>query len=198
MVAALVAALSASLALAEDFKTINGKEYKNATVTRVEPDVIVLRSKSGLSKLYFTELPKDVQERFHYDPGKAAAAQAAAQEAKQQADELNKQRRDAYEAQRTHQAEQQAKRRNIQVLADRLADLGQQEENLMAEIGRIENAQEVARRKWVSQPWNGQYQQPYTDPGEADLPLLRGRLNNVRNEKERVRQELERAQREPQ
>src|SRR6266704_1163912 len=59
--------LSASLALAEDFKTINGKEYKNATVTRVEPDGIVLRTKSGIIKVYFIELSKDVQERFHYN-----------------------------------------------------------------------------------------------------------------------------------
>src|SRR5260370_36071454 len=62
----------ASVALADDFKTIDGKEYKNATVSRVEPDGIVLMTKSGISKVYFTELPKDVQERFHYDPAKAA------------------------------------------------------------------------------------------------------------------------------
>jgi len=59
-------ALSASLALAEDFKTVNGKEYKNATVSRVEPDGIVLIYKSGIAKVYFIELPKEVQERFHY------------------------------------------------------------------------------------------------------------------------------------
>jgi len=70
---AIAAALSASLALAEDFKTINGKEYKNAEVSRVEPDGIVLRTKSGISKLYFTELPKEVQERFHYNPAHVAA-----------------------------------------------------------------------------------------------------------------------------
>jgi hypothetical protein len=64
---ATLAVVSASLALAEDFKTINGKEYKNATVRRVEPDGIVLKSKSGISKVYFTELPKEVQERFHYN-----------------------------------------------------------------------------------------------------------------------------------
>ena len=56
----------ASLALADDFKTINGKEYKNATVSRVEPDGIVLRTNSGITKLYFAELPKEVQERFHH------------------------------------------------------------------------------------------------------------------------------------
>jgi hypothetical protein len=31
-----------SLALADDFKTIDGKEYKNATVSRVEPDGLVI------------------------------------------------------------------------------------------------------------------------------------------------------------
>ena len=63
---AILAALSASIVLAEDFKTINGKEYKNATISRVEADGIVLRTKTGISKVYFVELPKDVQERFHY------------------------------------------------------------------------------------------------------------------------------------
>jgi hypothetical protein len=38
----------------------------------VEPDGIMLITKSGISKIYFTELPKDVQERFHYDAKKAA------------------------------------------------------------------------------------------------------------------------------
>jgi DNA polymerase III alpha subunit (gram-positive type) len=65
-------AVSASLAFAEDFKTTDGKEYKNAKVSRLEPDGIVLMTKSGISKVYFTELPKEVQERFHYDALQAA------------------------------------------------------------------------------------------------------------------------------
>jgi hypothetical protein len=56
----------ASLALAEDFKTVNGRVYKDATISRVEADGIVLRTKAGISKVYFAELPKDVQERFRY------------------------------------------------------------------------------------------------------------------------------------
>ena len=56
---AILAGLSASLAVADDFKTTDGKEYKNAKVSRVEPDGIVLRTKSGISKLYFTELPRE-------------------------------------------------------------------------------------------------------------------------------------------
>ena len=63
---AILAALSASLALAEDFKTVSGRVYKDATISRVESDGIVLRTKSGITKVYFVELPKDVQERFHY------------------------------------------------------------------------------------------------------------------------------------
>ena len=63
---AILASLSVSLALAEDFKTVSGKIYKDATISHVEADGIVLRTKTGISKVYFAELPKDVQERFHY------------------------------------------------------------------------------------------------------------------------------------
>ena len=62
----ILAMLFVSLALAEDFKTVSGKIYKDATISRVEADGIVLRTKTGISKVYFAELPKDVQERFHY------------------------------------------------------------------------------------------------------------------------------------
>ena len=72
---AILAVLSASLARAEDFKTIKGKVYKDATISRVEADGIVLRTKMGISKVYFIELPKDVQERFHPIPAKSVAAQ---------------------------------------------------------------------------------------------------------------------------
>jgi hypothetical protein len=53
-----------TVAVADDFKLVNGKEYKNVTVTRVEPDGIVPRTKSGISKIYFIELPEDVKKRF--------------------------------------------------------------------------------------------------------------------------------------
>jgi hypothetical protein len=74
---AILSVVSASLALAEDFKTIKGKVYKDATISRVDADGIVLRTKTGISKVYFIELPKDVQERFHPRPSptKTVAAQ---------------------------------------------------------------------------------------------------------------------------
>ena len=61
---AILAALSASLALAEDFKTINGKEYKDATVSRVEADGLVLKTKGAIVKVYFVELPKEVADKW--------------------------------------------------------------------------------------------------------------------------------------
>ena len=172
----------------------------SATVSHVEPDGIVLKTKSGISKVYFVELPKEVQERFHYDPEKAAAAQAAAvqqtQEMNRQAAELDKQRKE----QQQRQGRQAAAQQNIQALVNAYQGLVQQEEDLLAEIGRVKNAQENARRKWYTGSWGQaepQSHQYQTDSAEANLPLLEGRLQNVRNEKQRVREELERAQRQP-
>src|SRR4029077_17019296 len=74
---AILAVLSASLAVAEDFKTINGKIYKDATISRVEADGLILRTKTGISKVYFIELPKAVKERFLPSPAKTVAARRA-------------------------------------------------------------------------------------------------------------------------
>src|SRR5262249_40860382 len=62
----ILAVLFASLALSEGFKTTNGKVYKDATVSRIEGDGLVLRTEAGISKVDFTELPQDVQERYHW------------------------------------------------------------------------------------------------------------------------------------
>jgi thiol-disulfide isomerase/thioredoxin len=65
-----------TVGLADDFKLVSGKEYKNVSVTRIEPDGIVLRTKFGIVKVYFLELPKEVQERFHYNAAIASAYSA--------------------------------------------------------------------------------------------------------------------------
>ena len=71
---AIMVTLTAALAQAEDFKTITGKEYKDAIISRVESDGIVLRTHSAVVKLYFSELPKEVQERFNHGGVKTTAA----------------------------------------------------------------------------------------------------------------------------
>ena len=43
---AILALLLATFALAEDFKTVSGKIYKDATVSRIEADGIELKTKN--------------------------------------------------------------------------------------------------------------------------------------------------------
>src|SRR5215475_7211200 len=118
----ILVATSASLALAEDFKTTSGKEYKDATVTHVEPDGIVVKTKSGISKIYFAELPPDVQQRFNYNPQTAAAAQANEMGAIQQTN------------QQINAGDQQKN------LESQLSQLEQQEENLRVQIEQAKAA----------------------------------------------------------
>ena len=130
----------AAAALSEDFKTVNGKEYNDATVTRVEPDGIVVKTNSGITKVYFTELPKDVQEHFHYDAGKAAsysAKQAANYTAYQrQQDETQRQQQAADAKTEASVAAQQAATNRTQALQTRYSELQKREDDLLRQIGQ--------------------------------------------------------------
>jgi hypothetical protein len=57
-----------SIVLADDFKTPDGKEYKHAKVSRVEPDGIVIKFSGGIVKIPFTELSPEIQKKYGYDP----------------------------------------------------------------------------------------------------------------------------------
>lgn len=74
----------ASIALADDFKTIDGKEYKNAKVSRVEPDGIVINFSGGIVKIPFSELSPKIQMKYGYD-SQAAGAYSAKQREQQAA-----------------------------------------------------------------------------------------------------------------
>jgi hypothetical protein len=52
------------LSFAEDFSLSDGREFKDVTVTRVEPDGIVVMTEDGVIKLPFKLLPPDVQQAF--------------------------------------------------------------------------------------------------------------------------------------
>jgi len=65
---AVLAALSTSLALADDFKTTDDKEYKNAKVSRVDPDGIVITFSGGTVKIPFTKLSEELQRKYNYNP----------------------------------------------------------------------------------------------------------------------------------
>jgi hypothetical protein len=62
--------------LAEDFKTISGKEYKNATVSRVEPDGIVLKRKSGITESISRNYLKTFRNGFIMTPPKVGISPA--------------------------------------------------------------------------------------------------------------------------
>jgi DnaJ-class molecular chaperone len=164
-----------SLAVADDLKTIEGKEYKNVTVRRVEADGIVLVTRSGISKVYFTELSKEVQERFHYDSAKAAAAYAAQQ--------------GVGDAATTAAG-------NVRALEDRLRQLQAQEDNLLAAMGEGEQAQRDHLNDAIRGREKGPIADPrYHDPLESQLPLLDSKLAEIRDEKDRVKQQLDEARR---
>jgi hypothetical protein len=67
--------------LAEGFKTVDGKEYKNAKLSRVEPDGIVITFSGGIVKIPFAEMSPDIQKKYGYDPAAAADFQKQAYEA---------------------------------------------------------------------------------------------------------------------
>jgi hypothetical protein len=180
-----------SVAFAEDFKTLNGKEYKDATVSRVEPDGIVLTSKSGVSKVYFSDLPKDVQVRFGYDPQKATAysgEQAANYAAYQkQQEEAAQRQREEVEAKNKAIFAQQEAAKNRKALQDRYGALQGEEDALLQQIGE---AKQPGPAYSV-----GKKMRHHPNPQASQLPLLQSHLNDVRREKNQVSKQLQKAQR---
>ena len=180
-----------SAAFAEDFKTVNGKEYKDAAVTRVDPDGIVVKTKSGITKVYFVELPKDVQERFHYDSAKAtsySAEQAANYTAYQkQQDERQRQQQAADAKNNAALAQQQAATNRRQALQTRYGELQKQEDDLLREIGQAKQPGPEYRQ--------GKSVRHQPNPQKSQLPVLQSHLSDVRHEKTEVKKQLEKTER---
>ena len=183
-----------SVSMADDFKTLSGKEYKDVTVSRVEPDGIVLTSKAGISKLYFTELPKDVQERFGYDPQKAgdysAQQSTGFEQVRKQQEEVLRQKAEASQKENQSRVEQISRQSNVRMLQGRYEELQKQEDNLLLQIGEA--------KKPGPAYWGGKKNKTlrhYPNPQASQLPLLESHLKDVRHEKDQVRKQLEKAQR---
>jgi hypothetical protein len=183
----------ASAAFSEDFKTINGKEYKDATVSRVEPDGIVLKTKSGVTKVYFAELPKGVQERFRYDQQKASAysAEQAANYLAYQKQQQDAQREleDAAARNNAILAQQGAAKNRTQALQVRYDELQKQEDDLLRQIGE---AKQPGPAYYGGKNNRTLLHRP--NPQKSQLPLLQSHLSDVRREEKEVRKQLEKAQ----
>ena len=182
----------AAVALADDFKTNAGKEYKNVTVSRVEPDGIVVTGKSGISKIYFTELPKDVQERFGYDSQKAsdysAQQSAGLEQVRKQEEEASRQKAEAWQKANQQRADQEREQNALRALQSRYDQLQHQEDDLLLQIGQAKQPGPAHRvgKKLEHQP----------NPQKSQLPLLQSHLSDVRHEKKQVSKELQKAHRE--
>jgi len=183
-----------SAAFSDDFKTVTGREYKNATVSRVEPDGIVLTNNAGISKVYFTELPKEVQERFGYDPQKAAdySAQQSAGLDQVRKEQAEASRREAEATQKANQyrAEQQTRQNELRALQSRYEELQRQEDDLLVRIGE---AKKPGPTYFGGK--NNKTVRHSPNPQASQLPLLQSHLKDVRHEKDQVRKQLEKAQR---
>jgi hypothetical protein len=183
-----------SVASADDFKTLGGKEYRGVTVSRVEPDGIVVTGKAGISKVYFTELPKDVQERFGYDPQKAgdysAQQSTGFEQVRKQQEESSRQKAEASQKADQYRAEQATRQNNVRMLQARYEELQRHEDNLLVQIGEA--------KKPGPAYWGGKKNQTlrhYPNPQASQLPLLESHLKDVRHDKDQVRKQLEKAQR---
>ena len=204
---AILAALTASIALADDFKTTDGTEYKNVTVTKQELDgITVMNKKAGvIVKLYFTELPKEVQQRFNYDPEKAAAYSAEQNSAQEQ---LRKQREEALQqkAETARKDNEQltkeqagiqrraAQTQNAQALQTQLQQLQGEKNDLLQRIGQIEMLPEYLSQRSATARY---HRYSYKNPARADLPSLKDRLNDVNRDIEQTKgqlQQIEQAQ----
>ena len=62
--------------VAADFKTLDGTRYSGVAIKRVEADGIVVQTGVGVSKIYFTELPAEMRERYSHQAASAAASPA--------------------------------------------------------------------------------------------------------------------------
>ncbi|MCP5539568.1 MAG: hypothetical protein H7A53_03980 [Akkermansiaceae bacterium] len=58
----------------ESLKTTKGKEYRDCVLVRAEPDALVIRHAGGMARVSFFELPKEIQDRFGFDPFEAIEA----------------------------------------------------------------------------------------------------------------------------
>ena len=182
------------LAFSDDFKTLTGKEYKDVTVSRVKPDGIVLTGKTGISKVYFTELPKEVQERFGYDHQKAkdysGQQSAGFEQVRKQQEESSRQKAEASQKTDQDRAEQATRQNNVRMLQARYEELQREEDNLLVQIGEA--------KKPGPAYWGGEKNQTlrhYPNPQASQLPLLQSHLKDVRHDKDQVRKQLEKAQR---
>ena len=64
-----------------DFKTVSGKVYKNAKISKVAGDYISISHQEGLSRIYFNDIPKELSTKLGLSKATARAAEKEREEA---------------------------------------------------------------------------------------------------------------------
>ena len=122
-----------------DIVTTDGRQFKNVTITKLEPDGITLMTDSGLEKIPFTSLSKEIQSKYNYDPQRAAAYAAADAKAQAAMFEANEQ-----ELQRQHAA----------AVAD--AQKQAAEEKAKADAVKAAQAQQARQAQQIERTFSGE------------------------------------------
>jgi hypothetical protein len=73
-----------------ELKTLNGKIYHDAYITKVTPSEIRIMHESGAARISLKDLPDDLKAKFGYDPEKAEAHLKALGDAEKKAAEAEK------------------------------------------------------------------------------------------------------------
>jgi hypothetical protein len=76
--------LTAASLRADDITTIRGEKFTNVTISRVEPDGIIVIKSDGIVKIPFSDLSPELRAKYGYDPEKAAQYKTAVQAADNQ------------------------------------------------------------------------------------------------------------------
>ena len=69
--AVFLTAILSAFSRGEDLICTDGTIYREATVTQVENDALIIRYKKGVAVVLFVRLPPALRAKFDYDPIKA-------------------------------------------------------------------------------------------------------------------------------
>ncbi len=73
--------LTAASLRADDITTLSGEKFIGVTISRAEPDGLVVIKSDGIVKIPFSDLSPELRAKYGYDPQKAAQYNAAVQAA---------------------------------------------------------------------------------------------------------------------
>jgi chromosome segregation ATPase len=159
--------------------------------------ITVTNEKAGMIvTLYFSELPKEVQERFHYNleecdkyqGEQAQAAEQQSEESRRQGEENEKKNKKEWEELEEHNKE----RKRVKELVANINQLQQEKDDLERRIAEENNLPKKLSERSLLNRYTHRYR--YDNPARADLPDLKNRLNEVNRDLQEAAKQLHQLQ----